>query len=142
MISHVHLGTNDFERALAFYGVLMETLGYPLRTIDRQRPWAVWCAAPGTRPLLVVGRPHDGHAAQAGNGTMTALLASDRPAVDRSHAVALAHGGRCEGPPGLRPQYHPHYYGTYFRDPDGHKLCVVCHRPPGIDPDSIATRHS
>jgi hypothetical protein len=39
------------------------------------------------------------------------------------------HGGSCEGPPGLRPQYHAHYYGAYFRDPDGNKLCVCCHEP-------------
>ncbi len=36
-------------------------------------------------------------------------------------------GGRCEGQPGLRPEYHTHYYGAYFRDPDGNKFCVVCH---------------
>lgn len=41
------------------------------------------------------------------------------------HAPALAGGGRCEGLPGLRPEYHPHYYGAYFRDPDGNKLCVA-----------------
>jgi lactoylglutathione lyase len=46
------------------------------------------------------------------------------------HAVALTHGGRCEGPPGPRPEYHEHYYGAYFRDPDGNKLCVACHEPP------------
>ena len=40
---------------------------------------------------------------------------------------ALAHGGSSEGAPGLRPEYHPHYYAAYFRDPDGNKLCVVCH---------------
>ena len=42
-------------------------------------------------------------------------------------AAALAHGGTCEGSPGLRPEYHAHYYGAYFRDPDGNKLCVACH---------------
>ncbi|OXH86721.1 glyoxalase, partial [Burkholderia multivorans] len=52
-----------------------------------------------------------------------------RAHVDRCHALALQHGGTCEGPPGLRPHYHRDYYGAYFRDPDGNKLCVVCHRP-------------
>jgi catechol 2,3-dioxygenase-like lactoylglutathione lyase family enzyme len=47
--------------------------------------------------------------------------------VDRAHALALAHGGSCAGAPGLRPAYHADYYGAYFRDPDGNKLCVVCH---------------
>jgi lactoylglutathione lyase len=43
------------------------------------------------------------------------------------HAIALASGGSCEGAPGLRPEYHAHYYGAYFRDPDGNKLAVACH---------------
>jgi catechol 2,3-dioxygenase-like lactoylglutathione lyase family enzyme len=49
--------------------------------------------------------------------------------VDRTHAIALANGGVCEGLPGFRPEYHPHYYGAYFRDPDGNKICVCCHDP-------------
>jgi hypothetical protein len=60
---------------------------------------------------------------------MIALLAPDRAAVDRCHAVALAHGGSSEGAPGLRPHYHANYYGGYFRDPAGNKLCVCCHQP-------------
>ena len=67
--------------------------------------------------------------AVAGNGHMIALLAANRATIDRAHATALAHGGACEGPPGLRPQYHANYYGAYFRDPDGNKLCVCCHEP-------------
>jgi predicted lactoylglutathione lyase len=60
---------------------------------------------------------------------MTALLARDRDTVDSAYSTALANGGTCEGAPGLRPQYHPDYYGTYFRDPEGNKLCVCCHNP-------------
>ena len=60
---------------------------------------------------------------------MAALLADSRSLVDRAHAIALAHGGHCDGPPGLRPEYHENYYGAYFRDPDGNKLCVACHSP-------------
>ena len=58
---------------------------------------------------------------------MVALLAPSRAAVERAHAAALAHGATCEGRPGLRPEYHPHYYGAYVRDPEGNKLCVCCH---------------
>jgi lactoylglutathione lyase len=58
---------------------------------------------------------------------MTAFLAPDRAAVDAVHALALAHGGSDAGPPALRPEYHANYYGAYLRDPDGNKLCVVCH---------------
>jgi lactoylglutathione lyase len=50
--------------------------------------------------------------------------------VDQAYAIALQTGGTSEGAPGLRPEYHAHYYGAYFRDPDGNKLCVVCHTPP------------
>jgi catechol 2,3-dioxygenase-like lactoylglutathione lyase family enzyme len=62
---------------------------------------------------------------------MVAFLAESRALVERAFAVALANGGISEGTPGLRPEYHEHYYGAYFRDPDGNKLCVACHSPPG-----------
>jgi hypothetical protein len=60
---------------------------------------------------------------------MTALLAPTRASVNACHAAALIHGGICEGAPGLRPHYHPNYYGAYFRDPEGNKLGVSCHDP-------------
>ena len=127
MFSHVFIGVADFDRAMAFYGPVMAALALPLRFRDDQRPWAGWQSVPGPRPLFLVGRPFDDLAPAVGNGQMTAFMASSREMVDQVHAAALAHGGTCEGPPGLRPQYHQHYYGAYFRDPDGNKLCVVCH---------------
>lgn len=128
MFSHVFLGTRDFKRALAFYRPLMAGLGLAERFCDPSRPWAGWQSSPGPRPLLLLGRPFDG-GHEPGNGQMVALLAASRALVDQAHATALAHGGRCEGPPGRRPHYHAHYYGAYFRDPDGNKLCVACHDP-------------
>jgi catechol 2,3-dioxygenase-like lactoylglutathione lyase family enzyme len=130
MLSHVFIGVDDFDRALAFYRALMPVLGIRERFCDPQQPWAGWQSQPQPRPLLLIGKPYDGQPHEAGNGQMVALLAADRGSVDRAHAVALAHGGRCEGPPGLRPQYHAHYYGAYFRDTEGNKLCVACHEPP------------
>jgi lactoylglutathione lyase len=130
MFSHVFVGTADFERALAFYAPLMAVLGLERRFVEHERPWAGWQAPGVARPLFLLGRPYDGQPHAPGNGQMVAFLAADRAAVDRAHAVALAHGGRCEGPPGLRPEYHAHYWGAYFRDPDGNKLCVACHEPP------------
>lgn len=127
MFSHVFIGVGDFDRAMAFYGPVMAALALPLRFRDDQRPWAGWQSVPGPRPLFLVGRPFDDMASAVGNGQMTAFMAASREMVDKVHAAALAHGGTCEGPPGLRPQYHQHYYGAYFRDPDGNKLCVVCH---------------
>lgn len=127
MISHVFLGVGDFERGFRFHSAVMAALGLPLRFRDDARPWAGWQPAAGDRPLFLIGRPFDGQPAACGNGQMVALLAPTRAAVDAAHAAALAHGGSCEGPPGLRPEYHPNYYGAYFRDPDGNKLCVCCH---------------
>lgn len=127
MLSHVYVGINDFEPAFAFYSAVMADLGTRLRFSDAAKPWAAWQPAEGGRPLFIIGKPYDGEAASCGNGQMMALLAPTREAVDRAHASAMAHGGRCEGPPALRPHYHANYYGAYFRDPEGNKLCVVCH---------------
>jgi catechol 2,3-dioxygenase-like lactoylglutathione lyase family enzyme len=127
MISHVFLGTGDFDRAFAFYSKLMAELGLTLKFCDADKPWAGWVSKTAPRPIFVVGAPFDGNPNAPGNGQMVALLAPSREAVDRSHATALALGGMCEGEPGLRPHYHPDYYGAYFRDLDGNKLCVCCH---------------
>lgn len=129
MISHISIGVANFERAFAFYAPMMAALGYPLKFVERDAPWAGWKPADADRPLLLIGHPYNGAPASAGNGQMVALLAPSRGAVDRCHAIALEFGGRCEGAPGLRPHYHPHYYGAYFRDPDGNKICVCRHEP-------------
>ena len=129
MISHIFIGISDFERALAFYQPLMKALDIQQRFIEPERPWAGWQSAPGPRPLLVIARPFDGGAPAPGNGTMVAFMAASRAQVDAACATALAHGGTPEGAPGPRPEYHAHYYGAYFRDPDGNKLCVACHEP-------------
>jgi len=56
---------------------------------------------------------------------MVAFLAADRARVRRAHQIAFDLSGTCEGPAGLRPQYHADFYGAYFRDPDGNKFCVA-----------------
>jgi lactoylglutathione lyase len=127
LLSHVFVGVTDFERSFAFYSVIMEVLGIDLRFVERARPWAGWQTSPGPRPLFLIGAPENGRAHDPGNGQMTALLAENRTLVDRAYAAALSNGGSSEGAPGLRPHYHADYYGAYFRDPDGNKLCVVCH---------------
>lgn len=128
MLSHVFVGVNDFEPAFRFYGALMQQLDLRLKFCETDKPWAGWEAADAPRPLFLIGRPFDGQPAAPGNGQMLALLAPSRAAVERAYAAALAHGGTCEGPPGLRPHYHADYFGAYFRDPEGNKLCVCCHR--------------
>lgn len=127
MFSHIFVSVSDFERALAFYNPLMSALGIEPRFCDASRPWAAWQSSPDPRPLFLLGKPFDKQAHHPGNGQMVAFMAQSRAAVQRAYDIALAHGGTLEGAPGLRPQYHQHYYGAYFRDPDGNKLCVACH---------------
>jgi len=129
MYSHIFLGVRDFERALKFYRALMPVLGIRERFCERDRPWAGWQSHPEPRPLFLIGAPYNRQAHEAGNGQMVAFLAQDRATVDRAFTVAIANGGTSEGPPGLRPDYHEHYYGAYFRDTEGNKLCVACHTP-------------
>jgi catechol 2,3-dioxygenase-like lactoylglutathione lyase family enzyme len=129
MLSHVFVGITEFPRAFAFYTVVLDPLGLELKFAEPDVPWASWKQPGMDRPLLLIGHAYDGAPATPGNGQMIALLAAYRAAVDQCHAAALAAGGRCEGAPGLRAHYHPNYYGAYFRDPDGNKLCVCCHEP-------------
>ena len=129
MFSHVTLGTADIRRAVAFYDALLDGLGLARQESDLDLGYAGYAVAPETTPQFWVMRPLDGRTASVGNGVTIAFEAPDRPTVDRFHAAALAHGGTDEGAPGLRPHYHPDYYGAYVRDPDGNKLCCVCHRP-------------
>ena len=132
MFSHVFLGVSNFERALAFYRVLMPVLGVQERFCEKERPWAGWQTHPGPRPLFLIGTPFNGQQHQVGNGQMVAFLAESRAIVDRAYAVALANGGSSEGAPGLRPEYHANYYGAYFRDTEGNKVCVACHSAPSV----------
>lgn len=111
MFSHITLGTNDLDRARAFYEPVMATL--------------VFGELAGQKLFIV--SPFDGGTAGHGNGTHTAFLAGSRAIVDAFHAAALVHGGSDEGAPGPRPHYHANYYGAYVRDPDGNKLQAVCH---------------
>lgn len=133
MLSHVHIGVTDFNRTFAFYSAIMETLGCPLKFLEPDRPWAGWKPAHADRPLVLLGTPYDGEPAKPGNGQMVALLASTREVVNSCFAVAMTFVVSSEGPPGLRPHYHANYYGAYFRDPDGNKLCVCCHDPAPAD---------
>lgn len=125
MFSHTTLGVADIAAARRFYDPLMEVLGLEQKFADEI--WAGWKSPTADRPLFIITRPYDRQPASAGNGQMIAFLAESGSVVNRCHALAIEHGGACEGEPGLRPDYHKSYYGTYFRDPDGNKLCVCCH---------------
>lgn len=122
MIHHLSLGTNDLDRAGAFYDAVLAVVGIRrMAENDRELNYGV-----GTF-LISLGRPVNGEPAAPGNGVHVAFAAEDRAMVDRFHEVALAHGGTDEGAPGLRPEYDANYYGAFVRDPDGNKLEAVTH---------------
>lgn len=127
MISHVFIGISDFQRAISFYAPIMQELGLILKFSEAENSWAGWVGPTAPRPLFVISKPYDGDPASVGNGQMVALLAANRPMVDKVHALALKLGATCEGEPGLRQHYHPNYYGAYLRDPDGNKIGICCH---------------
>ena len=123
MFSHVTLGTNDWPRARPFWIAVMAVIAHPV-LFEHEGGIAFGLPA---GPKTFVGPSFDGAPATPGNGVHIAYLVADRATVDAFHATALAHGGSDEGGPGLRPHYHPNYYGAYVRDPDGNKLQAVCH---------------
>ena len=127
MFLYITLGTNDLARATRFYDAVLATLGFVrARSLETE----VGYAAPGDgRCRLWITRPFDGQRATVGNGSMPALAAPSRAAVDAFHLAALDHGGADEGAPGLRP-FGPSFYACYVRDPDGNKLSAVCEDGP------------
>jgi catechol 2,3-dioxygenase-like lactoylglutathione lyase family enzyme len=118
MIGYVTIGTNDLPRALGFYDKVMEAVGgkRTMAMADRMQ----FYGGVGQSMLAVV-KPYDGETATAGNGSMFGIPAATKEQVDKAHAAAIAAGGCCEGEPGQRMEG---FYGAYFRDLDGNKLCV------------------
>lgn len=127
MIDHVGLLVSDFAKSRAFYLRALVPTGHtrlvePPVTREGEAPSAGFCHDDGsdlwirqdeaTRPPIHI-----------------AFRVASRAAVDAFHEAALAAGGRDNGAPGLRPQYHPHYYGAFVLDPDGHNIEAVCHEP-------------
>lgn len=117
MIGYATIGSNDLEKAKAFYGKVLAPLGgQPAFGSDRMQGYA---GAGGA--MLAVCTPYDGGKAFPGNGNMVALSADSPAKVDEVYNLALANGGTDEGPPGKRMD---NFYGAYFRDLDGNKVCV------------------
>jgi catechol 2,3-dioxygenase-like lactoylglutathione lyase family enzyme len=126
MIGYVTLGSSDMARARGFYDDLLGLIGAKriMEFGDELGGFTMWGSS-WDKPGLAVTLPHDKQAQHPGNGTMTALTVDQRALVDALHARALALGGTCEGPPGLRGDEGPQaFYGAYFRDLDGNKLCA------------------
>jgi predicted lactoylglutathione lyase len=125
MIAAARFGTRDLVRATAFYDAIGGLLGV-VRTMERPEMVA-YKGAEGS--MLVIGTPFSGDA-DAGNGNQVVVNASSRAIVDTVHAKALEMGGSDEGAPGIRGDDPNGFYGAYFRDPDGNKLCVCRFGPP------------
>ena len=116
MIGYVTLGTNDIERAAAFYDSLLAEMG--AGRFMEEETFVAWATAPGS-PALSVTCPYDGNPATAGNGTMVALAVDSDELVDKVYNKALELGATCEVPAGKRLDG---FYAGYFRDLDGNKL--------------------
>lgn len=126
MLGYATVGTNDIDRARAFYDALLAEIG-GRRVMQFPENGFTMYGTGGRAPGLAVTRPYDGGEARPGNGTMAALAVDSRAKVDRLHTRALALGGADEGGPGLRtPEGDRAFYGAYFRDLDGNKLCAFC----------------
>jgi catechol 2,3-dioxygenase-like lactoylglutathione lyase family enzyme len=125
MIGYVTLGTSDVTRARGFYDELLSLLGAKrlMEFGEELGGFTMWGVAMD-KPALVVTMPYNQQPAHSGNGNMVALTVDDRALVDALHAKAIALGGSCDGPPGLREPVEMQFYAAYFRDPDGNKLCA------------------
>ena len=123
MIGYVTIGHNDLDKAMAFYDAVFAPLGYARHFKDGG--WAGYGPGGKSEGLeFYLAAPQNGQPATFGNGSMLALKAGSRATVEAAHAAALKSGGTCEGPPGVRGEFTPPFYGAYFRDPSGNKLCA------------------
>jgi catechol 2,3-dioxygenase-like lactoylglutathione lyase family enzyme len=121
MLDHVGIGVSDYARSKAFYEQALAPLGVTL--LMEPVPHVGGFGA---------GRPFfwlDTRTGAAQAAVHVVFAVEDRGMVDAFHAAALAAGGTDNGGPGVREIYHPHYYGAYVLDPDGHNVEAVCHRP-------------
>ena len=134
MIGYVTLGTDDLDRARAYYDELLGVIGAQrLMQLGEESGGFTMYGTAMNRPALVVIKPYDKQPATSGNGNMVALVMDSRDKVDALYAKAIELGGTDEGPPGFRGDPGLGYYFAYFRDPDGHKLAVfnISRQPEG-----------
>jgi catechol 2,3-dioxygenase-like lactoylglutathione lyase family enzyme len=118
MIDHLKLHVRDVERSRAFYAAALAPLGY--RVMLEPRPGEVGMGA--DRPdFWLASDPDAAGFAHVAFGVDTTDL------VDAFHRAGLDAGGRDNGAPGPRRQYHPRYYGAFVLDPDGNNVEAVCH---------------
>ena len=116
------IGTNDLEKSSKFYDSILVHLGMKRVTIT-ERYIGYGHSSEDDGVKFYITKPHNKKNATAGNGTMVALAAQTKEAVDKFHKTALENGAADEGAPGLRSD--GNYYG-YVRDHDGNKITARC----------------
>ena len=126
MIDHISLRVSDFKRSRAFYDATLKPVGMEV-VMDVGVPGVEGAGygPPGKPVFWIDAAP----GAAASGPAHVAFTAENRPAVDAFYKAAMAAGGRDNGPPGVRREYHPDYYGAFALDPDGNNVEAVCHRP-------------
>lgn len=127
MIDHIGLAVSNLSASRAFYEKALAPLGIAVIMEVTEEMTG------GHGAHLGLGRDDDpvfwiGSGRPASRGVHVAFAAGDHATVDAFHAAALAAGGQDNGAPGLRPEYHPGYYGAFVLDPDGNNIEAVCHR--------------
>jgi catechol 2,3-dioxygenase-like lactoylglutathione lyase family enzyme len=122
MYSHIMVGTNDMDKAKAFYDATLGALGYEPGFMDSKGR----CFYMTDAGIFAITVPIDGEAATPGNGTTIGFAVPDPATGDAWHAAGVANGGTsCEEPPGVRESDLGDLYLAYLRDPDGNKLCAL-----------------
>lgn len=117
ILSHMSIGTNRFDEAVAFYDQVLATLG--CKRILAHPGAIAWGRE---YPEFWVQKPINGAPATVGNGSHVGFIAQTREAVEAFYKAALAAGGQIDGAPGPRLDYGAPYYGCFVRDLDGHKI--------------------
>jgi catechol 2,3-dioxygenase-like lactoylglutathione lyase family enzyme len=127
MFSHITVGCNNLEKAVAFYTAILTPLGLKQRTMTPDGGPPAACFVKDNQPLprFYIYRPYDRKLATIGNGSMVAFMASSPEEVNAAYKAGIGNGGRDEGQPGERPHYAKGYYGAYLRDPEGNKVHLV-----------------
>ena len=120
VLDHVGVPVSDFEQSKRFYARALSPLGYELIMEPSASAAGFGCSG---KPDFWIAQGEPGQAFHI------AFAADDRATVGAFHEAAIAAGGRDNGRPGLRPEYHPSYYGAFVLDPDGNNIEAVCHRP-------------
>ena len=125
MFDHVKFGVSDYAASKAFFLTALAPLG--LAVVSEGEPaYGVELCPKGGKVSLCLYQ-----SAEKPAHLHLAFVAETRAQVDAFHRAGLAAGGKDNGAPGLRPNYHASYYAAFVICPDGHNIEVVCHEPGG-----------